>query len=232
MELTLAIAVMLILSAGIFAISGGALEMTTELNDYHDQEAIRNRFIELCRINFEDLPGNAQIEFLVLDRGKYYATYLSIANAPFAFSFGGAPPQVARVVLSAEVEAGGYLRIRSHYLNQKQGEVFAEGEFETLSGRSVVLLRRLRQFTWRFYDSSRGIWLESWDSNLGNPSMVELTFRMEGDLEPTRSVFWVPKKQAPAKPSSTSENSVDEGFLDSGSTDPVDTSNSELDSTS
>lgn len=195
LELSIALSVMVILSVGIFTLATGGLELMEDVQDLQQRESRKRRFVELCRQNFESLPAGAEISFRYEQRGGHYDTYLSLRNAPSAFGFGRGDFEVRRVVLAAEIDTSGYIRSSVYYLDAEADERFERGELRTVDARSLTLMRRLRQLTWRFYDSSRLEWVDVLPQGSENPVMIELTIAREGEPNPLRTVFWVPARQ-------------------------------------
>jgi prepilin-type N-terminal cleavage/methylation domain-containing protein len=195
LELSISIGVLAILAIGIFALTTGSAELMDELQQFQDREARKRRFVELCRDNFENLPSAARIEFDYRDRGGHYDTYLSFFDAPAAFSFGGMRPDVKRVILAAEVENSGFARSVLYFLDAEQDRQFVRQGLDSLRLKPVVLLRRLKQITWRFYEPRTQKWREVLERGDAQPTLVELTLAMDGDAEPLRSVFWAPVRQ-------------------------------------
>jgi prepilin-type N-terminal cleavage/methylation domain-containing protein len=195
LELSVSIAVLAILAIGIFSLTTGSAELMDELQQFQDREARKRRFVELCRDNFEGLPSAARIEFDYKDRGGHYDTYLSFYDAPAAFGFGGMRPDVKRVILAAEVESSGFARSVLYFLNAEEDRQYLRQGLDSLRLRPVVLLRRLKQITWRFYDPRSEKWREVLEDGDAQPTLVELTMAMDGDAEPLRSVFWAPVRQ-------------------------------------
>ncbi|MCB1231827.1 MAG: prepilin-type N-terminal cleavage/methylation domain-containing protein [Verrucomicrobiae bacterium] len=195
LELAIALSVMVILSAGIFTLASGGLELLEDVQDLQQRETRNRRFIELCRQNFESLPAGTEISFRYEQRGGHYDTYLSLRNAPSAFGFGRGDFEVRRVVLAAEIDSSGFIRASVYYLDAEADDRYERGEMNQLNVRSLPLMKRLRQLTWRFYDSSRLEWVDVLPPGSQNPVMIELTLAGEGEPNPVRSVFWVPARQ-------------------------------------
>lgn len=225
LELSIALSVMVILSAGIFSLSTGGLELMGDIQEMQQREARKRRFIELCRQNFESLPAGTEVSFRYEQRGGHYDTYLSLRNAPSAFGFGRGDFEVRRVVLAAEIDTSGYIRTSVYYLDAEADDRYERGEMRTVDARSLTLMRRLRQFTWRFYDSGRQEWVDVLPPGSENPVMIELTVAGEGEPNPIRSVFWVPARQIeePAAPGGGDPGTGDEAGDPRGPGDPGNT---------
>ena len=62
-------------------------------------------------------------------------------------------------------------------------------DFKDLDAPYIELVPRMRQLTWRFYDSRRKEWATTLDGNL-RASLIELTIQTEDDTEALRTVFF------------------------------------------
>jgi len=197
LEVCLAMGLMGILATGIYALASGSVQLSAELVEYQDDEAIRRRFIELCRANIESLPGHSRIELETAENGRYYTTYLSLIEHPSAFAFANSRFDVKRVVLASEVASSGFLDVRLHYLDTDADLAWQQGNTGKALDLSqdIRLLDRLRQAGWRFYEPRQQLWFDRWEENQGRPGMVELTLEFEGDPGPERLVFFVPASE-------------------------------------
>lgn len=220
LELTFALSVMVILAGGIFSLSTGGLELMADIQDLQQREARKRRFIELCRQNFESLPAGSEVSFRYEQRGGHYDTYLSLRYAPSAFGFGRGDFEVRRVVLAAEIDSSGYIRAGVYYLDVEADDRYERGEMSTVNARSLTLMRRLRQLTWRFYDSNRQEWVDVLPEGAENPVMIELTLAGEGEPHPIRSVFWVPARQVEESPPQDNQGTPGGGDGGDGGSDP------------
>ncbi len=209
LELSIALSVMVILAGGIFSLATGGLELMADIQDLQQREARKRRFIELCRQNLESLPAGTEISFRYEQRGGHYDTYLSLRNAPSAFGFGRGDFEVRRVVVAAEIDSSGYIRAGVYYLDAEADDRYERGEMSTVDARSLTLMRRLRQLTWRFYDSNRLEWVDVLPDGAENPVMIELTLAGEDEPHPIRSVFWVPARQVDEAPPQDAQGTPD-----------------------
>ncbi len=198
LEVTLSIGLMALLAAGIYSLAAGSVELSAELVEYQDREALRRKFLELCRFNLENLPAHAKLELTNVDSGAYYTSYLSVEGDPSAFASASRSLDVSRVILASEVESSGFTGVFLYYLDARQNEAWTQGQQERVLSecQRFPLVGRLRQATWRFYDRRRKLWVETWKAGRENPPMVSLLFEMEGDAAPERLVFWVPENRA------------------------------------
>ncbi len=187
------------LAVGIFSLAAGSVELSAEMVEYQNDEAVRRRFIELCRRNIESLPGHSTIQLESVASGGYYTSYLSMVEHPSAFAFAEASSRfdVRRVVLVSEVASSGFLTVSVHYLDTEADLAWRQGNTGKALEMShgIRLLDRLRRADWRFYEPRQRLWFETWKEAQGRPSMAELTLEFEGDPGPERLVFFVPASE-------------------------------------
>lgn len=199
LEMCLAIGLMGMLALGIYTLASGSIELSAEMVEYQNDEAVRRRFIELCRSNIESLPGHSRVQLETVASGGYYTTYLSMVEHPAAFAFASASSRfdIHRVVLVSEVASSGFLTVRVHYLDAEADQAWRQGNIKGALeiGQSIRLLDRLRRADWRFYEPRQRLWFETWKESQGRPAMAELTLEMEGDPGPERLVFFVPASE-------------------------------------
>src|SRR5688572_10298774 len=88
LEMMLSVAVFVLLITSAFSLVGATTELMTEVSEEQNAAAQRMRFVETCRVAFESMSGNSNLEFYYLDRGGRFDTYLTLVNAPEAFDFG------------------------------------------------------------------------------------------------------------------------------------------------
>ena len=199
LEVCLAMGLMGMLALGIFSLAAGSVELSAEMVEYQNDEAVRRRFLELCRRNIESLPGHSSLQLESIASGGYYTTYLSMVEHPAAFSFASASSRfdVHRVVLVSEVASSGFLTVSVHYLDRDGDQAWRQGNTGKALEMSpgIKLLDRLRRADWRFYEPRQRLWFETWKETQGRPAMAELTLEMEGDPGPERLVFFVPASE-------------------------------------
>ncbi|MFT5469519.1 MAG: type II secretory pathway pseudopilin PulG [Verrucomicrobiales bacterium] len=212
LELTLAIGVLALLTAGIFGLATGSIELTNELGEQSQVQLARQRLVELCRRNLESLPASAAIEIRPTTH-DFAPNEIAFHNHPVAFRFGGAVTLPSTVVLSSRPDGGGGFMIRSHYLEMNDALKYRKGvEVDSLSeSPALALIRGIHSFKWEFYEARTDEWLDEWKLENGRPGFVALNLRMLGEIEASRHVFWLPPRarppqfQAPAPPTDGTE---------------------------
>ncbi len=191
LEMMLSVAVFVLLVTSAFSLVGATAELMTEVSEAQNAAARRQRFVESCRLAFESLNDRSSLEFHYFDRGSgRYDTYLALVNAPDAFDFGvNSRDEITRVVIAAEIQPAGFIRCGIYYMTELDFEQARRNDFLRGEAAYVELIPRMRQLTWRFYDTQAREWRDSLDGGLlGN--LVELTFQIEANAPPLRSVFW------------------------------------------
>lgn len=191
LEMMLSIAVFLLLVASAFSLVGATTELMTEISETQDHSSLRHRFVSACRNAFESTTSESSLEFEYYDRGgSAEDTYLFLTKAPGAFDFGtNREDQITHVVLASEIRSDGLIRAGVYYLNEADYEVAKTTDFKDLDAPYIELVPRMRQLTWRFYDSRREEWAPTLDGDL-RTSLIELTIQTAEDTEALRTVFF------------------------------------------
>lgn len=191
LEMMLSVAVFVLLVTSAFSLVGATTELMTEVSEVQNDAAGRMRFVETCRVAFESLANESDLEFLYFDRGGgRFDTYLCLVDAPEAFDFGlNLRDEIRRVVLAAEIQPGGFIRTGVYYMTDLDFEEAQKNDFARNPAAYVELIPRMRQLSWRFYDPASREWRQTLDGNI-TTSLVELTFQIDTSKPPLRSVFW------------------------------------------
>lgn len=191
LEMMLSIAVFTLLMVAAFSVVGASTELITEVSEVQNDSALRLRFIEACRAAFESMTDKSSVEFHYIDNGSgQFNTYLSLVDTPDAFDFGmNRFDEINRVVIAAEIQRDGFIRSGVYYMTEAAFEEARQNNFSRIEAPYVELVPRMRQLTWRFYDSQARTWRQTLDGNFST-SLIELTARVHGDSAPFRSVFW------------------------------------------
>ena len=198
-EMTIAMGAFAILIGGIFALVGGTAELMDEIGDNRERQALQNRFVETMRINFEELPHDATLEFDYVDRAGSFDTYLSLVGAANAFDFGfTVQEELERVIIAAEIQRVGsvdFIRCRIYYMTEDEFRRAKEVEFGNMDQYPFVeLVPRMRQLSWKFFDADARLWQPTLEGNLRS-SLTEMIVRFEGDKVATRAVLWHPESR-------------------------------------
>ncbi len=191
LEMMLSVAVFVILVTSAFSLVGATSQLMTEVSEVQNEAAARMRFIETCRVALESMSGNSSLEFHYFDRGGgRFDTYLTLVDAPEAFDFGAnSRDEIRRVMLAAEIQSTGFIRAGVYYMNDLDFETAQKNDFLRNEAPYIELIPRMRQLSWRFYDPLTREWKQSLDGNLRS-NLVELTFQIDGNSPPMRSVYW------------------------------------------
>lgn len=193
LEVMLAIGVFLLLVAGAFALVASSSQLIEEVTSLQDRESVRQRLVETLRVQFEELPADADLGFSSVESGGRYDTYLSFSRAPGAFRFGFEETMlIERVLLAAETRSDGFLRVGLYFLDDEDSRRAAQGDFDAISGPYVELIPRVRRFSWRFLDAETGEWMGTLEGGFPH-SFLELELALPGDEEAQRLVFWHPE---------------------------------------
>ena len=198
LEMVVALAVFVIIIAGVFAIAKGTMELSSDMTEAQERSMIRQNFVEFLRESFRRLPGEAEISLEVTTQRSANAPSIEIFNGGDAFSPGPAIPPDASVELFANEMPGGYLRVGlrlydADETNQHRNNLGQGAKRRKPGPNDVVLplIDRVLKFEWKFYNSMTQKWEPNWKSENGRPMFAELMFAMD-DGQISRSVFWIP----------------------------------------
>lgn len=191
LEVTLAVAVFVLLITTALALVGATTELMAEVSEAQNKSALRLRFVETCRSAFESMTAKSSVEFYYKDRGGGKTdTYLCIVNTPEAFDFGmNRSDEIERVVLATEIRSSGAARVGVYYMTAADFELARESGFATLDSDYVELVPELNFLQWEFYDEDAQTWRTTLDGNF-DTSLLKLRFRISGNSPPMESVFW------------------------------------------
>lgn len=190
LEMMLSVAVFVLLVTSAFSLVAATTELMSEVSEVQTQSAQRLRFVEACRAAFESLSSTSSVEFNYFDRGGRFDTYLSLVNAPEAFDFGlNLRDEITRVVLAAEIQPGGFIRSGVYYMTDLDFEAAQKTDFLRIEAPFVVLIPRMRQLSWQFYDPQTRKWQKTLDGGLAS-SLAEMTMQVDGNSPALRTVFW------------------------------------------
>ena len=203
LEMIVALAVFVIIIAGVFAIAKGSMDLSADLSETQERSMIRQNFIEFLRESFRRVPGDADITLDVkTSRGAYVPT-VSVFNGGDAFTPGPPISPDESVDLFATEMPGGYLRVALRHVDadetSRRRNALGSGPGTGTSSRrsgggaaeSVLpLIDHVGTFEWQFYDAQQQKWVNKW-TGPGRPLFAELKFALD-DGEVSRSVFWIP----------------------------------------
>lgn len=198
LEMVVALAVFVIIIAGVFSIAKGTMELSSDMTEAQERSMIRQNFIEFLRESFRRLPGEAEITMEVTAQRGAYVPSIAVFNGGDAFSPGPAIPPDASVELYADEMPGGYLRVGlrlydADETNQRRNNLGQGSKRRKPGPNDVVLplIERVMKFEWKFYNAQSQKWETVWKSQDGRPMFAELQFALD-DGQVGRSVFWIP----------------------------------------
>ena len=194
MEMVVALAVFVIVIAGVFAIANGSMELSADLTQTQERSMIRQNFIDFLRNSFRRLPGDSEITLGVENQRGTYVPTITVFNGGDAFSPGPSLPPDSSVELYAQEMPGGYLRVGLRLLDDKQTNSLRSGNRRrpSFSKDDVVLplIEKVGRFEWEFLNIANGKWENNWKGT-GRPLFARLSLMLD-DGVPSSSVFWIP----------------------------------------
>ena len=192
LEMSLSVAVFLLLVTSAFSLVGATTELMTEISAVQNRASVRLRFLDSCRAAFESMNENSSLEFdYAPGRNGGTDVYLSLVDAPAAFDFGANfRDEIERVVIAAERRPDGGVRSRVYYMTAEDFEDARRSEFSEIRSPYVDLLPRMLWFEWFFYNERTGEWEVEPDGN-SPTSLVRLKIQNDGDLTPLTTTFFL-----------------------------------------
>lgn len=199
-EMVLAVAITGMLLAGVFSVAQSATSMADEVSSSQERAMLGQSFTGLLRRTFEQVPGNAQVELVITDKGSGGAAHSDIVftDYPLAFAWAGVEAGAKTVIFRIEQDARGSLQARVLYLNEDQAEEYEKNrlKFTDPTVASLVLVDGLRFCTWYFWDERTEEWVDEWDARQyanRRPSLVNLYLKFYSEDSMGENVtFWIP----------------------------------------
>jgi len=199
-EVLLGLALFGILTAGIFSVQRGAMEVSTEVTMRQGKTMRMHSFCELLRRNFEALPGNARVVLLPVGGGQSGYSDVAFTNFPLAFTWPGITAGSHSVIFrTSRADAGIGIKASLLYLDEEQN---ADYEADKLDERKVLgklnLMEGIMTLNWRFFNDATQQWETEWlRTQTARPSFVEMTLTYLDGMDPVRLVFWIPQMVSP-----------------------------------
>lgn len=199
MEVVLALGIAAALLSGIFAIASGSMSLADKVVTEGRSEGRRESFLGFLERNFEELPGNAEIELITRDTGQRFLPTLTIQNAPVSFAFAGLPISAQAIVITTVPVPSGGVNVVLEYYEQPllDDEDSLAQEAQEPAG-SLILYRDIWRFELRVLDSRTMEWLSDWDIRGRLPAQIELNAVFDAESEEVVHYFWLPPKTSPA----------------------------------
>lgn len=198
MEVVLALGIAAALLSGIFAIASGSMSLADKVVTEGRAEGRRESFLGFLERNFEELPGNAEVELITRDTGQRFLPTLTIQNAPASFAFAGLPLSAQAIVITTvPVPSGGVNVVLEYYeepLLDNEDSLAEEGQEPA---GSIILYRDIWRFELRVLDSRTMEWLSDWDIRGRLPLQIELNAVFDAESEEVVHYFWLPPKTSP-----------------------------------
>lgn len=191
-ELILALAILMLISGGVFSLTGAAMETAKTAREEQTASRRLEAFLRVARETFHNLDAKGSV-FLQMSRGGS-APVPELVFKDASGAFGNGSLNRAALVLAALPEAGG---TRAFALRRVSGE----GVGAARETPWTPLMSGVERVLWTFY--SEGNWSEEWPAGRGRPELVRLNFTWRDFPEPIEAIFWLPPTAAGPQPSPT-----------------------------
>lgn len=194
LEVTIAMALLMILIGGIFKVAGASFQVSGKVTEKGQQEMHIASFFDLMRRNFGSMPGNGKLTMELPNSlgSSGYVSEIVLKDYPLAFSWGGVAAGSEKVLIVSEKDPLGGTQVRIRYLNEEEAEAHETGALDPYDGQGLVLISGIKSMYWRFFDPQEEDWFEEWEEEARRPSLVELNVEFYALSEPIRAVFWIP----------------------------------------
>ena len=198
LEAVLALAIAGMLLVSIMWIVDGALQMSNGMADDGRQHMTQEAFITFLDRNFNQLPGNAEIDLERRDAGRHYLSDLTFQNVPTSFSWSGQAISAEAVQISTVPSRSGDLDIVLRYYEEAildDSDSTANLQAEPVA--QITLLRDVYWFEWWARDGRSLDYTEIWDVRGRLPVQLELRVKFDENSEEIVHHFWIPPKLNP-----------------------------------
>jgi prepilin-type N-terminal cleavage/methylation domain-containing protein len=190
LEVTVALAVLLLVAGCIYGVLRGTLELTAGLSEQRTRQEQLDGVVELCRRTLRMLPAEALLEGRTRRVDGQLLPELIIRNAPELLAWERVTDWAAVSALGLRPQLGGLFSLA--LLRTTQPEDIAQDPVAAAdAGEWLTLVPNLKKITWRYFDSRSGLWLDDFPVGNLRPDAVELTLWLAEEEEPLRMVFWV-----------------------------------------
>ena len=209
-EIIMALAIISLLVGGVYGLGSGALRMSQRVADVQNREILLHNFLQLCRDNYERMPGNAQITAYQDERQGGFSEVV-FYKYPLAFAWSGVAATTGRVVVLTDKNTSGSLDVFVLYVEEPEDEAGETDLDETddtdyralmksdpdpeMPHQSIRILSGLREFRWRFYDQVEQEWVYQWEDKNVRPTLIDLEmvfYPGDTDTDRIRTVYWAP----------------------------------------
>jgi len=192
LEVTLAMAILVLLAGAVYAMVDASIRGTSELETRQNRLQQVSGFLNLCRKTFRSLPATALFETRIIRQGEAYVPELIFRNCPGLFQWGNAGNTSISTILGARPRVGGLLDLS--ILQDSEVEISSYMTGGTAKRPWLALMPDVRNVEWRFYDTRTQVWSKEWKEPNFRPAFAELTLTTEEGAG--KYVFWIPPIQS------------------------------------
>ena len=187
LEVLVAMALIMMVIGGVFAIADGALSLGAAMNAASLREMRVAAFEDQLRTFLANV--NAKTRFETAGSGEEKTLLIKHGGAPFAWQRSSQLADMVAFTLDAEDRKNAVLLVQHFKL--PKSELKTSDEPKRLS--SVDLLDGIRLWNWELYHEKEKVWKTSWSFKDPAPLFVRLTFGLNSDSRDFTYTFWVSK---------------------------------------
>ncbi|MCB1224692.1 MAG: prepilin-type N-terminal cleavage/methylation domain-containing protein [Verrucomicrobiales bacterium] len=189
-EVLAALALMMVVMAGVYGISGAAVELGRSMSDARVIETRVTNFVTVWRDYFETLPPDIRFTGGVNKTAHNGAGTLRIEGGKPPFAWHRALQLAPAVELAVENAGSGAMRLVVRHLREPERPL-RPGDYEVMA--EMPLLEDLDYMNWQYYDAEERKWFNNWDPEKRPkpPLFLRVRFRLLRDARVHEHVFWV-----------------------------------------
>ena len=188
LEVTLALAILMLLVGVLYAMVDSTVRSASELEEKQNRNQELSGFLTLFRKTFHSMSSDVIFAGRVIPQGDKYVQELIFRNSPGLLWWGDAKNASASTILGVRGQVGGLVSLG--ILQDTEDDITSYLNGGNATRPWLILYPDLRQAEWRFFDSRTSLWSKEWNDTLFRPAYVELTLTTEEGTE--KYIFWVP----------------------------------------
>jgi prepilin-type N-terminal cleavage/methylation domain-containing protein len=194
LEVLLAVAVLVVLVAGLAGVSATSLRLGRRVIDAQQEESTRDAFERILRENLSEIAADSPVR-LVID-GTSGGQTLVLGSSSGVFPIADMPLVTDSLALESRRDRSGKLALSLLFYAGDYWQALQDGVVQEEAAIQVPLRAGFDKLEWQVYDPIEDEWLTEWDQAGRRPHYLELLYRFSGDPADSRMIVWLPRIQA------------------------------------